>query len=354
MKKRLSALLAIIMLFCMTLTTYSYSYNYYNNQTASRSEQGYVLDGVNIHLPSYNIKGYNYVKLRDVAAILSQSEARFNIYYDEAQGLVSLKNNEAYQALANDLVAIDKEKATARVSSIDILIDNEPYYLETANINNNNYVQLRDLAKYLNFRVDYDNYSKSVLIYTSLRERLKGKIDDAYLTDRFFELVEEGLSYKEAELALRINEYRRQIGKSEFKISKSLTTVARTHVIDSNTYRPEDQYDERGIKGNLHSWSKNGSWSGGAYTGDHAHGALMWDKPRELSSYRGDGYEIAMWCSGEVTPIMALDGWKGSSGHNNVIIGKGHWDTLTCMGVGIDGSYAHVWFGEEEDPEGYY
>lgn len=45
---------------------------------------------------------------------------------------------------------------------------------------------------------------------------------------------------------------------------------------------------------------------------------------------------------------------KKSSGHNSVIIGSGFWDKLTCMGVGIDASYSHVWFGVEDDPEGYY
>lgn len=338
----------------MTLPLYSYSSNYYFNETAYKSEQGFVLDGVIIGLPSYNIKGHNYVKLRDFAAILSQSDAKFNIYYDQSQGLISLKSKEAYQAQANDLMPIEEAKALARMSSVGISIDDETHYLETANINNNNFVQLRELAKYLDFRVDYDSITKNVLIYTALRERLKGKIDDAYLNDRFYELIEEGLTYDEAELAMMINEYRRQIGKSEFKISKSLTTVARTHVIDSNMYNPKEQYDDRGIKGNLHSWSKNGSWTGGAYTDDHAHAGLMHSKPRELSSYSGNGYEISLWYSGVLTPLISLDGWKTSEGHNNVIIGKGYWDKLTCMGVGIDGNYAHVWFGVEEDPEGYY
>lgn len=354
MKKLISRLLSIIMILCMTLPLYSYSSNYYSNETACKSEQGFVLDGVIINLPSYNIKGYNYVKLRDFAAILSQSDARFNIYYDQSQGLISLKSKEAYQAQANDLMPIEEAKALARMSSVGISIDDETHYLETANINNNNFVQLRELAKYLDFRVDYDSITKNVLIYTTLRERLKGKIDDAYLNDRFYELVEKGLTYDEAELAMRINEYRRQIGKSEFKISKSLTTVARTHVIDSNTYNPKEQYDDRGIKGNGHSWSKNGSWSGGAYTGDHKHAELMWDKPRELTEYLGNGYEISIYGSATITPSGALGGWKSSEKHNDVIIGEGYWDKLTCMGVGIDGNYAHVWFGVEEDPEGYY
>lgn len=355
MKKIISLFILILMIFCMSLTAFSYSNTYYyTNEKAIKSDQVYLLDGNMIYLPSYKIKGNNYVKLRDLAFILSQSDSCFNIYFDPGQSLITLKSKEKYESFANDLEPISTMKANARLSSQEIVIDNNKVYLDTANIKNNNYIRLRDLAQYLDFRIDYDDFSKSVTIYTSLRERLKGKIDDAYLTERFYELVEEGLTYDEAELAMRINEYRRQIGKSEFRISKSLTTVARTHVKDSNTYKPEEQYDERGIKGNLHSWSNNGPWSGGAYTSDHKHASIMWDKPRELTSYPGNGYEIAMWCSGVATPDMALDGWKKSAGHNSVIIGSGFWDKLTCMGVGIDGSYSHVWFGVEDDPEGYY
>lgn len=163
-----------------------------------------------------------------------------------------------------------------------------------------------------------------------------------------------GVSEKEAKLYYIINAYRESKGLQKLSFSKSLTIVARTHVSDSNTYTPENQRDSRGMQGNLHSWSNHGSWTPVVYTSDHEYAANMWSKPRELTSYTGNGYEISSWYSGNITPEDALDLWKNSSGHNAVMTTQGNWSDLKTMGVAIDGKYAHVWFGSAADPAGYY
>jgi len=163
-----------------------------------------------------------------------------------------------------------------------------------------------------------------------------------------------GVSEKEAKLYYIINAYRESQGLQKLSFSKSLTIVARTHVSDSNTYTPENQRDSRGMQGNLHSWSNHGSWTPMVYTSDHEYAANMWSKPRELTSYTGNGYEISSWNSGNITPEDALDLWKNSSGHNAVMTTQGNWSDLKTMGVAIDGKYAHVWFGSAADPAGYY
>lgn len=163
-----------------------------------------------------------------------------------------------------------------------------------------------------------------------------------------------GVSEKEAKLYYIINAYRESQGLSKLSFSKSLTIVARIHVSDSNTYTPENQRDSRGMQGNLHSWSNHGSWTPVVYTSDHEYADNMWSKPRELTSYTGNGYEISSWYSGNITPEYALDLWKNSSGHNAVMTTQGDWSDLKTMGVAIDGKYAHVWFGSAADPAGYY
>ena len=163
-----------------------------------------------------------------------------------------------------------------------------------------------------------------------------------------------GVSEKEAKLYYIINAYRESKGLQKLSFSKSLTIVARTHVSDSNTYTPENQRDSRGMQGNLHSWSNHGSWTPVVYTSDHEYAANMWSKPRELTSYTGNGYEISSWNSGNITPEDALDLWENSSGHNAVMTTQGNWSDLKTMGVAIDGKYAHVWFGSAADPAGYY
>lgn len=168
------------------------------------------------------------------------------------------------------------------------------------------------------------------------------------------ELMAMGLSEKEAKLYYGINAYRESLGLPKLSLSKSLTTVARTHVADSNAHTPENQVDARGIQGNLHSWSSYGSWTPVVYTSDHQYAANMWSKPSELTSYPGSGFEISAWYSLTMTPEVALDSWKGSPGHNAVMTTQGMWSDLKTMGVGIDGKYAHVWFGQDADPAGYY
>ena len=158
-----------------------------------------------------------------------------------------------------------------------------------------------------------------------------------------------GLTEKEAELATLINDYRESEGLARLPISKSLTETARTHVMDSNQYSPEN-----GDGCNLHSWSANGDWTPVCYTSDHSQAELMWSKPSELTDYTGNGYEISVWSSAGMTPEQALSLWQSSPGHNQVLIGANGWDDLSTMGVGIDGDYAHVWFGKREDPAGQY
>ena len=83
----------------------------------------------------------------------------------------------------------------------------------------------------------------------------------------------------------------------------------------------------------------------------------MWNKPRELTNYQGNGYEIAYWTNEPLTPLRfsekALAGWKQSHEHNQVIINKGEWATVDwiSMGIGYLQGYAVVWFGTVPDPE---
>lgn len=167
-----------------------------------------------------------------------------------------------------------------------------------------------------------------------------------------------GLTEKEAKLYYMINAYRESLGLPKLSFSKSLTEVARAHVRDSNTYTPENQVDSRGMQGNLHSWSGNGSWTRLVYTNDHHYGNGMWSKPREITNYTGNGYEISSWSSGMISPERALNLWKNSPGHNSIMTTQRtdyvDWSDLKTMGVSIDGHYAHVWFGSDADPDGYY
>ncbi|MDD2754494.1 MAG: CAP domain-containing protein [Methanothrix sp.] len=161
------------------------------------------------------------------------------------------------------------------------------------------------------------------------------------------------LNDKEKKLADGINQYRTQNGLSAVPITNSLTKVARTHIVDLNTYHPDTKNYGNGDC-NTHSWSNKGDWTAVCYTGS-AQQLQMHNKPGEITeSYDSNGYEIASWSSGEATAEGAIDGWKSSSDHSDVILERNIWvnSAWKAMGVGIDGNYAVVWFGMIADPAG--
>ena len=161
-----------------------------------------------------------------------------------------------------------------------------------------------------------------------------------------FLLYSQKLSEEEIKLYNLIMKYRKDYKLPTIPLSKSLTFVAQTHVKDLVVNSPINN------KCNLHSWSSEGIWTSCCYTDDHAKASCMWDKPSELTTYSGFGYEIAYSSSEVVTAEDALEGWKESPGHNAVIINQGPWGgKWNAIGIGILEGYAVVWFGNEIDTE---
>lgn len=157
------------------------------------------------------------------------------------------------------------------------------------------------------------------------------------------------LSVEENKLYNIIMEYRKEKRLPPIPLSISLTLVAQTHVKDLVSNKPDLG------SCNTHSWSANGPWKACCYTSDHSQASLMWSKPRELTPYNGNGYEIACVSSEflngfNITAEEAMEEWRESSEHNNVIINQGIWkEKWNAIGIGILNGYAVVWFGNEID-----
>ena len=159
------------------------------------------------------------------------------------------------------------------------------------------------------------------------------------------------LSNEEQKLYDMIMEYRKKKRLPSIPLSKSLTFVAQTHTKDLIENKPDLGYC------NAHSWSKKGNWTPVKYTGAPHQAKYMWNKPKELTSYEGAGFEIAAGsndcCSNYImTADYAFNGFKNSPKHNSVVINKNVWkgkNKWKAIGISIEGGFAVVWFGEEED-----
>jgi hypothetical protein len=146
-----------------------------------------------------------------------------------------------------------------------------------------------------------------------------------------------------AALAKLINDYRASIKLPRVPISPAMTRVAQAHVHDLDVNKPVSDAC------NMHSWSKQGTWSGCCYDGSRESARCMWNKPKEIANYRGNGYEIAANASG-ITPEHALGLWQNSPAHHAVMINKEQWSKpWRALGVAVRGDYAVAWFGEQSD-----
>lgn len=160
MKKKISLLLAILMLVTLIPTVFAES----KTVDAVKNTKKVTLDGEEVMVGAYDVEGYNYLKLRDIAAILNGKKCQFSVGYDEPTKLISVELAKAYEKVEGDLAEIKDEKAKAIVSVKKILVNGEEKEVKTALINEYNYMQLRDLGSLVGLGVDYDKVNKVIML----------------------------------------------------------------------------------------------------------------------------------------------------------------------------------------------
>lgn len=113
------------------------------------------VDGTAYSPAAYKIGGYNFFKLRDIAALLNGTEKQFSVGYDSRTGTVTLTAGQPYAATDSDLAAIPDSAQNANVSTNVVYINGVQTQLTVYKINGFNYFKLRDLASALDFSVDW-------------------------------------------------------------------------------------------------------------------------------------------------------------------------------------------------------
>lgn len=158
MKKKISLLLAILMLVTLIPTAFAES----KTVDAVKNTKKVTLDGEEVMVGAYDVEGYNYLKLRDIAAKLNGKKCQFSVGYDEPTKLITVELAKGYEKVEGDLAEIKDEKAKAIVSVKKILVNGEEKEVKTALINENNYMQLRDLGSLVGLGVKYDQVNKVI------------------------------------------------------------------------------------------------------------------------------------------------------------------------------------------------
>ena len=119
------------------------------------------LDGKDVVIYGYNIDGYNYFKLRDLAAVLKDSKAKFGVEYKDA--MVTLTKGADYKVAETDQKEV-KAMSKGMLTNDKVLVGDKTLTATAYKVDGSNYYKLRDLGKELGFGVGYDEATKSVLL----------------------------------------------------------------------------------------------------------------------------------------------------------------------------------------------
>lgn len=153
------------------------------------------------------------------------------------------------------------------------------------------------------------------------------------------------MSNDELNLFDRINEIRKDYDKNTIQLSSSLSYVAQLHVNDLETNRPDTSICS------YSSWSDHGSWSPCCYNKYVHDPDCMWDKPKELTTYKYRGYEMVTFFEDNFNNDSIVNLWSDSKEVLDMILTQGAYEKKKwiCGGLSIGKNYVSLWFGQRRD-----
>ncbi len=157
-KRLLSAALALCMTALLCVPALALS--------VSVSKQAVTVDGKAVSVQPYNINGYNFFKLRDIAALVNGTGASFEVGFSSEAKKMYVVTGKDYTSVGGELSVGQDQSATCVKSAWTLAVNGKAVSCEVYNIGGNNYFKLRDLGGAVGFSVDYDSKTETMLITT--------------------------------------------------------------------------------------------------------------------------------------------------------------------------------------------
>ena len=134
--------------------------------TVSKTNSAVLIDGKNTAFQSYNINGYNYFKLRDIAMALNGSGKNFEVGWDAEKGAIGITKGKAYTVVGGEMNISSSNNTNAVKSNATLYVDGVKTNLDAYTIEGNTYFQLRDIGKFIDFGVLWDSTQNAIKIDT--------------------------------------------------------------------------------------------------------------------------------------------------------------------------------------------
>lgn len=194
------------------------------------SSQKVKLNGKDVVIYGYIIDNYNYFKLRDVAAVLKDTEAKFGVEYKDA--VATLTKGADYKVADTDQKEV-KKVSKGILTNDKVMLGDKALTATAYKIDNSNYYKLRDLGEALGFGVDFDKATNTVLLTSKEAEVKEEKVAPK---------VEEVKASLEKEIAkekavLESEEYKKSDVKVQANYDNAIAAAKST--VDDKIAKPE-------------------------------------------------------------------------------------------------------------------
>jgi len=142
----------------------------------THAQQNVMVNGKMVATDTYNINnGNNYLKLRDLAMLLNDTDAQFAVRYNARNGTISLTTGKPYTPVGGELT-VGKDLAASCVrNTSDITINGDVVNLKAYTFGGYNFFRLRDLNGLLGFTVDYLPEENAISIQSPLSPEAQEK-----------------------------------------------------------------------------------------------------------------------------------------------------------------------------------
>ena len=137
--------------------------------TATPTNSTVLVDGKSKTFDSYNIDGFNYFKLRDIAYVMNGTAKQFAIDWNSTINTMTLTPGAAYVATGDEMTSKGKGTKPATLSNQMVFMAGESAQIaiEAYNIDGYNYFKLRDLGMVLDIGVGWDGAKNTISILST-------------------------------------------------------------------------------------------------------------------------------------------------------------------------------------------
>lgn len=185
------------------------------------SPQKVELNGKEVGVRGYLINNNNYLKIRDLAAVLKDTEAFFNVSYNKIDETVVIMPKVEYLGDKNDLKPLPKVNKNA-IKSPQKFYMNEVIKVEVYSVEGNNYLKLRDMANILGFIVKYDEKRNVVEIGSRVRGEFKVGMNEEIKLPAF---PKEGISLRKYLYGLSFNAGDSKMATPNYDATKNILVL---------------------------------------------------------------------------------------------------------------------------------